>query len=299
MTGGRRWCIHSRMEESGAPSTTGDPRTYVEAVVRRSGTSFYWAMRRLPDDKRRAMYALYAFCREVDDVADEPGAAADKRARLDEWRAEVERLYGGQPTHPVTVELSGPLARFALDKRDFLAVIEGMEMDAGASLRLEDMAALARYCDRVACAVGRLSNRIFGIDANQGDRIAAALGEALQLTNILRDVHEDAERDRLYLPTDLLHRHGILAGEIASVLAHPRLADACAELAALAERRFAEAEAALAACDRRQMRPAIMMMAVYRAIFRRLHRRGWRRLAQPVTLSRPQKLWILLRYGMA
>lgn len=276
----------------------GETRAHIEAVVRRSGTSFYWAMRRLPEEKRRAMFAVYAFCREVDDIADEPGAVVDKLRRLGEWRDEINQLYAGSPTFPVTRGLVRPISLFGLRKKDFIAVIEGMEMDAAETLRFVDMDELRGYCDRVACAVGRLSNRVFGIGEETGNRVAGALGEALQLTNILRDVHEDAERDRLYLPADLLARHGITDGALPAVLAHPNLARACAELAERAERRFAEAGSLLATCARRQMRPAVMMMEVYRRVFRRLVRRGWHRLAEPVSLSKMEKIWILLRHGM-
>ena len=275
-----------------------EARVYIETVVRRSGTSFYWAMRRLPEEKWRAMFAVYAFCREVDDIADEPGAIAEKLRRLGVWRDEIERLYAGNPTFPVTRGLVLPVSLFGLRKEDFLAVIEGMELDAAEALRIADADELWWYCDCVACAVGRLSNRIFGIGEEMGNCVAGVLGQALQLTNILRDIHEDAERDRLYLPAVLLARHGVPDGALPAVLAHPNLAQACAELAETVERLFAEADILLADCDRRQMRPAVMMMEVYRRIFQRLVRRGWRRLAEPVTLSKLEKVWVLVRHGM-
>ena len=275
-----------------------DALTYVESVVRRSGSSFSAAMRRLPLDKRNAMFAVYAFCRQVDDIADEPGEEADKLTRLAQWRSEIESLYAGRPQHLVGRALATPVARFGLNKEDFLSVVEGMEMDAGQSLRITDMNHLRLYCDRVACAVGRLSNRVFGIDDETGARVARALGEALQLTNILRDIGEDARRDRLYLPQDLLKAHGITEADADAVLVHPNLPGVCAEIAGIAQQRFDEAAALLAKCDRRRMRPAIMMMEAYRRIFDGLTRRGWHDLDQPVSLSRAEKLWILLRYGV-
>ncbi len=271
---------------------------YVRSVVGRSGTSFLWAMRMLPAAKRNAMYAVYAFCREVDDIADDPGEEADKRARLDQWREEVERIYAGRPRLPVSRALTGVVARFGLRKQDFLSVIDGMEMDAAQSVRIADMDELNLYCDRVACAVGRLSVRVFGVDGAKGDRVAHALGRALQLTNILRDLHEDAQRNRLYLPGELLRAHGVTGSDAAAVLTHPALPDACAEVAEMAGRRFEEAVSALAACDRRKMRPAIVMMEVYRKVFRLLLLRGWRRLGEPVKLSKTEKLWIAFRHGM-
>lgn len=271
---------------------------HVERIVRNSGSSFYSAMRVLPPAKRAGMYAVYAFCREVDDIADEPGREADKRARLAAWRKEIDLLYDGRPETAVGSALTGPVKAFGLRKDTFLAVIEGMEIDSAERLRMADMAALESYCDKVACAVGRLSNPVFGIEEEKGEPVAVALGQALQLTNILRDLAEDAALNRLYLPRDLLERYGIPDEDAAIALAHPRFSEACDELAGLAERRFAEAAAALDRCDRRIMRPAIMMMAVYRRILRKLRQRGWLRLNEPVSLGAAEKLWIILRFGV-
>ena len=282
----------------GNDSFASEANDYAEAVVRRSGTSFFWAMRRLPEDKRKAMYAVYAFCREVDDIADDDGDEDGKLARLAEWRGEIERLYGGGDLNfPVARALADPVAHLGLQKQDFLALIDGMEMDAADSLRISDKDELHLYCDRVACAVGRLSNRVFGVDRENGDRVADALGQALQLTNILSDLREDAGRDRLYLPTEMLGAHGINETEPEAVLANPAVEGVCVELAETASRKFVEAELALAHCDRRQMRPAVMMMEVYRRILEKLQRRGWRRISDPVRLSKLVKLWIALRHG--
>ena len=271
---------------------------HVNAVVAGSGSSFYFAMRLLPRDKREAMFAVYAFCREVDDIADDPGEARDKRARLAAWSDEIARLYDGAPEFPVGRALVGAVARYGLSADDFNSVIAGMEMDAAARLRIADMDELFLYCDRVACAVGRLSNRVFGVEADAGGHIAEVLGQALQLTNILRDLGEDALRDRLYLPRDLLGECGIRETEPAAVLAHPRLAVACDRLAGLAEARFVEASRALAACERDRVRPAMVMMAAYRRILRRLLRRGWRDSLEAVQLSAADKAWIVLRHGL-
>jgi presqualene diphosphate synthase len=272
---------------------------HIEAIVRRSGTSFYWAMRFLPKEKRRAMFAVYAFCREVDDIADEPGLIDRKRQALQEWRDEIDRLYGGEATRPVSRALQAPVERFGLRREDFIAVIDGMAMDASPHIRIADMAELHLYCDRVACAVGRLSVRIFGVPEPKGDRLAAALGEALQLTNILRDIKEDAARDRLYLPGDLLRARGIDgSGNIDAVLRHPAVIDVCEQLSTLVLQRFEEAASVAAACDRKRVRPAVVMMQVYRRTFDRLVGRGWRRWAEPVEVSRAEKLWVALRYGM-
>ncbi len=274
------------------------PELQAAEIVRRAKSSFYWAMRRLPAERRNAMFAVYAFCREVDDIADEPGMEAEKNRRLDEWRDEIERLYAGDAKAPVSRALASPVARFGLRREDFLHVIDGMKIDARESLRIADMDELEDYCDRVACAVGRLSNRVFGIDAETGDPVAAALGEALQLTNILRDLAEDAARDRLYLPLSLLRAHGIDDEDPAKVLAHPNMPAAAAALARLAKRRFDEAAALLGRCDRARMRPAVMMMEVYRRIFERLMARGWSNIDEQVGLSKAEKLWIVFRHGI-
>jgi squalene synthase HpnD len=287
------------MNELSATTSAVPPLTYVEQVVRQSGSSFYWAMRFLPLEKRQAMFAVYAFCRQVDDIADEPGQIAAKQQALGGWRQEIERLYDGMAEWPVAAALLRPVERFDLRKEDFLAVIDGMEMDAAHSIRIADMEELHRYCDRVACAVGRLSVRIFGVPQPTGDALASALGQALQLTNILRDLKEDACRDRLYLPAALLRSRGVAVGSDAeAVLRHSAIIGACEQLSGLAARRFEEAASLSAVCDRRQIRPAVIMMEVYRRTLERLNGRGWGRWAEPVSVSSAEKLWVALRYGM-
>jgi presqualene diphosphate synthase len=287
------------MKDWGGADSSPPSSAYVEHVVRASGTSFYWAMRFLPAEKRQAMFAIYAFCRQVDDIADEPGEMDSKQQALGGWREDIERLYDGIAGGPITSALVRPVASFALPKQDFLAVIDGMEMDAADCIRIADCDELRRYCDRVACAVGRLSVRIFGVPQPTGDLLASALGEALQLTNILRDLKEDARRDRLYLPVDLLRKHGVFVDSDANAILHNTgIADICEELAAMAALKFEEASALLAQCNRGQVRPAVIMMEVYRRTFERLNGRGWRRWAEPVAVPSAEKLWIALRYGM-
>jgi phytoene synthase len=275
-----------------------DETAHVEAVVKRSGTSFYWAMRWLPEKKRQAMYGIYAFCREVDDIADGDGPLAEKKNQLGQWCGEIERLYGDQPRNPVTRALQGPIEDFGLKKEDFRAIIDGMEMDACDRVRIADMDELNLYCDRVACAAGRLCVRVFGVGDGEGRELAFALGQALQLTNILRDISEDAERDRLYIPGDLLRAHDVAATDLSSVLRSPSFTKACEVLADVAARRFAEAEKVISRCEREKVRPALMMMEVYRRILDKLMWRGWRHLNLPVDISKPRKLWIALRYGL-
>ncbi len=273
-----------------------EAQAHVRAVVARSGTSFLWGMRVLPRPRRQAMFAIYAFCRAVDDIADEPGDRGLKLAQLEDWRSEIERLYRGAPSRLITRALAGPVADFALPRREFLAIIDGMEMDVRSPIVAPSLDEFRLYCRRVAGAVGKLSIRVFGDTSPAAEDLAVVLGEALQTTNVLRDLAEDAERGRLYLPFDVLAKHGIEDREPVAAVAHPGLAGACAEIAALARDSFGRARGLLAQCNRRRMRPAILMLESYERILTRLELRGWDRPNLPVRLSRPEKLWIALRH---
>ena len=280
------------------PVSNAEALDYVHAIVARSGTSFLWGMRILPAPRREAMYAIYAFCRVVDDIADEPDRTENKLARLDQWRAEIGRLYDGHPTEIISRALQGPISDYALPREEFLAIIDGMEMDARDAIEAPSAEDYTLYCRRVAGAVGRLSIHAFGDTSPAAEELAVVLGEALQTTNILRDLAEDAARGRLYLPSDVLEAHGIDARTAEAVLAHPALPSACADMAARARDRFHRARTLLARCDRRRMRPAALMLAAYARVLARLEARGWTRLDEPVRLSRAEKLWVVLRHGL-
>ncbi|MDH3232993.1 MAG: presqualene diphosphate synthase HpnD [Alphaproteobacteria bacterium] len=280
------------------PIALADARAEVRRIVANSRTSFQAGMRILPEARREAMYAIYAFCREVDDIADEPAPDEEKRAGLAAWREAIDRLYAGQPDRPITVALARPVADYGLDRADFLAVIEGMEMDAYEAICGPSMAELDSYCDRVASAVGRLSVRAFGSSEPQSADVARHLGRALQLTNILRDLNEDAERGRLYLPSEFLDAAGIETRDPIAVLAHSNLGVACERLAEVAREHYRQAAAALAKCARRPMRPANVMMHAYRRVLDGLEQRGWSRHDEPVSISKLTKLWIVLRHGL-
>ncbi|WP_158921876.1 presqualene diphosphate synthase HpnD [Acidisphaera sp. S103] len=269
----------------------------VEAIVRAAGTSFYHGMRVLPPDRRHAMYAIYAFCRIVDDIADEAGSMEDKRRELAVWRDNIAGLYEGRSDGPVTRVLALAVPRFQLRAEDFIAVIDGMQTDAETVVVAPDMAELDLYCDRVASAVGRLSVRTFGDASPAADQVAYALGRALQLTNILRDIEEDAERGRIYLPREYLRDAGVPADPVA-ILTAPGLPEVCDRLATLAHGYFREARQAMTLCDRRAMKPARLMAATYDAILTVVEKRGWTRLDLRVGLSKRQKLWLACRYGL-
>jgi len=279
-------------------SAATDDERAIEAQVRAAGTSFYAAMRLLPLGRRMAMYAIYAFCREVDDIADEPADLSAKLAALAEWRREIDRLYTGAPTRPISRALACPVRHYHLRKEDFIAVIDGMEMDARDPWRPMSMSELDLYCDRVASAVGRLSVRAFGATEPASDRVAASLGRALQLTNILRDIAEDADRGRLYLPLELLAKYGIATSDPRQVVSHPALPQVCAAVAEIAQRHFEDAWSAMRSCRRRPMRPAAVMGAMYWAILKRLKQRGWSASGARPRIPALVKLGIVLRYGL-
>jgi squalene synthase HpnD len=263
---------------------------HITALVKKSGTSFYHGMKILPPPRRDAMYALYAFCRVVDDIADEDAESfAHKRAALDLWRARISATFLGQTADPITRALLTAIRTYDLREPDFQAIIDGMEMDAGAPIIAPSLAELDLYCDRVASAVGRVSVRIFGDASPAAQEVAHALGRALQLTNILRDVGEDAARGRLYLPQEYLSEAGIPPTPEAA-LASPRLPELCARIAGLADENFDRAEAAMARCNARAMRPAKLMAASYRPLLKILRGRNFDYSTARVSLPKWRKL---------
>jgi phytoene synthase len=271
----------------------------VEAIVRSAGTSFYHGMRILPEERRRTMWAIYAFCRVVDDIADEPAPEDEKRSGLEAWRRRIDRLYEtGDADHAITEVLKPAIERYGLRREDFLAIIEGMEEDTFEVIVAPSWDELDHYCDCVAAAVGRLSVRVFGESGHRGDEVAWALGRALQFTNILRDLSEDAARGRLYLPEPWLREAGVTITTPAEVLCDENLPRVCRRMAKQARRFFAAADRAMRDCDPKAMRPARMMAASYYAVLRALERRGWKDIARPVAVPKALKLWFVVRYGV-
>jgi phytoene synthase len=267
------------------------------AAKRASGSSFYAAMRILPRAQRDAMFDIYSFCRAVDDIADDGGPEDQRRRGLQRWRENIDALYGGDAPADLT-SLAEAIRAFGLRREDFLAIIDGMEMDVVDTIRSPDMATLDLYCDRVASAVGRLGVRVFGMDEEPGIALAHHLGRALQLTNILRDVDEDADIGRLYLPREALRAAGIAGSDPQAVLADPNIGKACAFVVGRAEGHFAEARKIMTASPRRVVRAPRIMGAAYSLILRRLVVRGWQPPRAQVKLGRRQFLWILVTNGL-
>ena len=262
-----------------------------------AGSSFYTAMRLLPKPRREAMYAVYAFCRAVDDVADDGGTREVRRAELDRWRADIDALYQGRPA-PRVRGLVEPVARFDLRREDFQAVIDGMAMDAVEDIVAPDEATLDLYCDRVASAVGRLSVRIFGMPEADGVRLAWHQGRALQLTNILRDIDEDAERGRLYLPREKLAAIGLVDPTPAQAIAHPHIGEVCSAVADEAAAHYRATWEIIDRNPRKATKAARLMAAAYRLYLDAVVRRGW---APPRARVKPGKLALVLvalRHGV-
>ena len=264
------------------------------AATRAAGSSFYLSMRILPPRQRQAVFEIYAYCRAVDDVADSPGPRPERLAELKRWRADVAALFAGAPP-PRLQGLAEPVRDFALERQDFLAIVDGMEMDVTSDIRAPDWTALDLYCDRVASAVGRLCVKVLGMGPAAGSELAHHLGRALQLTNILRDLDEDAGLGRLYLPREALAEAGITATDPASVLAHPNLGAACKPVIERARQHFAQADEVMRREPRHTVRTPRIMAEAYKHMLDRLDERGWSAPRRRVRIDRLHLLWILAR----
>ena len=261
-----------------------------------SGSSFYMAMRILPREQRTAMFQIYSFCRQVDDIADANGPRPERLAALTQWRDDIGALYHGLP--PLRLpEYAASVRKFGLQQQDFLDVIDGMEMDVHANICAPDLATLDLYCDRVASAVGRLSVRVFGLAHDDGILLAHHLGRALQLANILRDVDEDATLGRLYLPREFLLHAGITSADPLKVISDPALPRACMALAERARVHFEKAEEVMRRSPRRVVRAPRIMSKYYRAVLDLLIRRGFALPRTPVRLSKASRIAIILRHA--
>jgi presqualene diphosphate synthase len=262
-------------------------------------SSFYSAMRILPEKQREAMFALYGFCRAVDDIADDRGPATttERLAKLEKWRDDIAAMFAGHaPSH--LAALDDVTRSFHLKHDDFDAVIDGMAMDAEQDIRAPNWSTLDLYCDRVASAVGRLSVRIFGLPDEPGVALAHHLGRALQLTNILRDIDEDASIGRLYLPREALAAAGVKAREPLAVAADPKLAGACVEVAARAHQHFEKAQSFMAVAPRAAVKAPRLMAAAYGSILDRMQKEGFAPPRRRARASRLRLLGALLRYGI-
>jgi len=262
-----------------------------------SGSSFYAAMRILPREQREAMFQIYSFCRQVDDIADSDGPRPERLAALQQWRDDIEALYRGHPP-PRLKDYVASVQTFDLQREDFLAIVDGMEMDVPQDIRAPDLATLDLYCDRVASAVGRLSVRVFGLPREDGILLAHHLGRALQLTNILRDLDEDAGIGRLYLPREGLLHAGITSADPLKVISDPALPKVCAPLAARARAHFEKADEIMGRNPRRVVRAPRIMSKYYRAILELLVKRGFASPRPPVRLNKMARIAIVVRYAL-
>ena len=268
-----------------------NPHDYCQDKAAKSGSSFYYSFMFLPAERRQAITALYAFCREVDDVVDECHDLSLAQTKLEWWRQEVGRVYNGPPTHPVGLALKDVIKGFRLPQEQLLEIIDGMAMDLSQT-RYLDFKGLQLYCYRVASVVGLLAAEIFGYQDRQTLKYAHDLGLAFQLTNIIRDVGEDARRGRIYLPIEDLQRFNVPAKD----LLEARYSDAFRELMAFqaerAEKFYDQAFAQLPAVDRKAQRPGLVMAAIYRTLLREIARDGFMALDRRTSLTPLRKVWL-------
>jgi 15-cis-phytoene synthase len=274
------------------------PDEYCQQKAAASGSSFYYSFLFLPPQRRRAITALYAFCREVDDVVDETSDTQLAAAKLAWWRSELANLYAGKPQHPVTRALLPFIEKYSLSKENLGEIIDGMEMDL-TQTRYLDWAGLERYCYRVAGVVGLLAAGIFGYRDPRTLEYARDLGIAFQLTNIIRDVGEDARKHRIYLPMDELKRFEVPATDILNARETPQFKVLMKFQDARARSYYDKATAALPAGDRRAQRPGLIMAAIYRALLEEIERDGFRVLTQRMSLTPLRKFWIAWKTWLA
>ena len=267
------------------------PDEYCQQKAAASGSSFYYSFLFLEPARRRAITALYAFCREVDDVVDEVSDVSVARTKLAWWRTEVANLFSGHPAHPVTRALQPFIAPYGLDAGRMNEIIDGMEMDL-VHHRYADFESLKLYCHRAAGVVGQLSASIFGYSNPSTLEYAEALGMAFQLTNIIRDVGEDARRDRVYLPADELARFGLTPEDILARRGGASFEKLMAQQAERAQSYYDLAFSKLAPEDRKNQRAGLIMAAIYRTLLEEIRRDGFRVLEQRVALTPLRKLWI-------
>jgi phytoene synthase len=267
------------------------PDDYCQQKAAQSGSSFYYSFLFLPPERRRAITALYAFCREVDDTVDECTDAGIARTKLAWWRTEIGAMLAGHPSHPVTKALQPHLTTYALDGKHLQAIIDGMEMDLDQT-RYLDFPGLQRYCWHVAGVVGILSAGIFGSTRPETLQYAEKLGLAFQLTNIIRDVGEDARKGRIYLPISELQQFNVTAADILNARHGEHFEKLMRFQVDRAQRAYDDAFALLPAEDKRAQRPGLIMAAIYRALLNEIERDGFHVLNQRISLTPIRKLWL-------
>jgi 15-cis-phytoene synthase len=267
------------------------PDEYCQQKTAQSGSSFYYSFLFLPPERRRAITALYAFCREVDDTVDDASDQSVARIKLAWWRNEVTQMYSGTPTHPVMLALKPHIEPYDLKQEHLQAIIDGMEMDLDQS-RYLDYPNLKKYCWHVAGVVGILSASIFGVTNPQTLKYAETLGLAFQLTNIIRDVGEDARKGRIYLPINELQQFNVTAADLLNARHSEKFEALMKFQADRAQKLYDEAFALLPNEDRRAQRPGLMMAAIYRTLLDEIERDGFHVLTQKISLTPLRKLWL-------
>lgn len=262
-----------------------------------SKSSFFLGMRILPKNQRQAMYLIYDFCRTVDDIADSKTSKHKRLAELNLWRRQLDEFYNHKKVGELTNRLADVILNFNLKKEDFLAILDGMEMDVIQDNHLYNWRSLDTYCDCVASAVGRLSSKIFGLDEASGKELSHHLGRAFQLTNILRDIDEDASMGRFYMPSEELERNNILSKNIHEIISDASFSMVCDTIALKAKVHFDEAEKIMKNMPRARVKSPRIMCAAYKALFQKLNKRGWVEPRQKISTPKSKILFAILKYG--
>jgi phytoene synthase len=270
------------------------PDEYCKDKASKSGSSFYYSFLFLPEKQRQAIIALYAFCREVDDTVDEMSDVDIARSKLEWWRQEVQQTFKGEASHPVGKALYIALQNFDFHEEYFMEIIDGMAMDLD-QFSYSEFKHLALYCHRAASVVGLLSAEIFGYHDRKTLKYAENLGMALQLTNIIRDVREDAERGRIYLPQDELQKFNVNSDDLLNLKSSPELIELLRFQATRAKDFYQKAFQALPSCDRYTQRTGLIMSAIYQATLKEIERDGFQVMQHRVSLTPVRKLWIAWR----
>ncbi len=269
----------------------------IKRIVKKSGTSFFWSMRFLPFGKRNAMYTIYAFCRHIDDIVDGDKEVSEKLELIDAWKQEINNIYDKKiPATEIGRKIYKNCMRFKLPKEEFVRIINSISMDLPTPLRAPSMEQFNEYCRGVAGVPGNLSLRVFGVkDEALIEKLSTTLGNALQITNILRDVKEDAQAGRLYIPREMLENAGITTTDPLSAVVHPNLAKAREELAKIAAEDYATSYQLIKKLDKKTARPVLMMANIYKHYFDIMQNRGWEIISPKPQISKFKKLSLALK----
>jgi len=264
-------------------------------IIKYPNSSFYWGMRILDKEKRNAMFTVYAFCKKADSIADNQKLKKDKKKKINKLKKEINEIYKNNLNNSFRKNLKHYIDRYKLDKKYFLDIIKGVEMDINNIMICPNRKIFNLYCYRVAGAVGMISLKIFGEYNTKSKKFGLYLANALQITNILRDIKQDANMGRMYIPIEILNKIGIKKNKITFILKNKKFPDACKKMLKYADKNFASAEIYLKNCSKKKLKPAIIMMDTYKLLLKKIKNKGWKNLHERVTLTKLEKFFLLIK----